>query len=73
LHSVQARSPAREKVLAGQAPQTPLLVVVQGVPAAGEEPAGHKVQFEHGVKPVAFQVRPSWHVAAHTCRAALQA
>jgi len=52
LQAVQTRSPACEKVSAGQAPHAPLAVGVQGVPAPGEEPAAHEVQLAHGAKPV---------------------
>ena len=59
------RSPAREKVSAGQTPQMPLLVAVQGVPAPGEEPAGQVVQLWHGAKPVTFHVWPGTHAVLH--------
>ena len=65
---------AGEKVLAGQTPHTPLLVGVHGVPAPGEEPAGHETQLEHGAVPVvAFHETPATHAGLHTALALFQA
>ena len=52
MHAVQAVSPALEKVFAGHAPQTVLLVAVQF--ELGTFPAAHTVQDVHGPRPEAL-------------------